>query len=204
MAIKSEAATKKDAPAAKEGNQRARFPDPKTSGSAWYAAFHIESAYSKPVSEEDLGRLNKAKERLMASKFPEAKKNELLDYLRVGQEASGGRFSIVQAEAIVSKYLDGAIPDEHLDFEIVLIEAWCGGRLREFLGSQRDSLASKPLPQKEKEELNKMVDLALTRTPILMVIAATTLRIYHPMAAEDIRMDLLGKMIRVLESVAPL
>lgn len=189
--------------ASKEGGKiKTPNAEPKTSGPAggWFAALSLEGSYSKPPNDEDLSFLAKAKARLRSSDIPEVRKRQILGYIRLGEEIKGGRFSVVQAEAVVNDYLDGKATDENLDFEIRLMEAWCGGKMKEFMKIEGASLLSRELPVEEKAMLERMLLLAESASPVLCVLSVSALRVYYPMSGEKSRLQVLRDAIDVMES----
>jgi len=205
MAQKRNLSLVKGSPSGAGSGAALKVPEPQTSklSGGWYAALSLETSYSKPVSAEDKELLEKARQRVASSKISGDARTRLLEYVKLSQDPKGGRFSVVHAEAIANNYADGALPEEQLDFEVRLMRAWCGGTMREFIESERSSLTKKGLSEAELGELDKMLDLALTRSPMLLAVAVSTLRVYYPVAGEAVRMDMLAKMINILESASP-
>jgi hypothetical protein len=171
--------------------------DPK---GGWYAALVFESSYSKQVSPEDQDLLQKAEGRVSGSDIPAERKKQLLDYIKLAKSSEGGRFSVVQAEAIVNKFLDGKIGEDHLEFEISLMKAWCGKTLRAFAHEEMIYLETLELPHDELESARDILDQALQRSEIIAVVAISALRVYHPPADKGARDDLLEKAAHLVAS----
>ena len=178
-------------------------PKPPGPAGGWFAALSLETSYSKPPSQEDMEYLAKAKTRVLSSSIPEIRKRQILGYIRLGEEQKGGRFSVVQAEAVVNDYLDGKSNDVNMDFEMRLMDAWCGGKMKEFISMERESLGSRELPSEEKEALLKMLDLAQTRSKELMAVCVSSLRVYYPMKEAKERLQILLDAIDTLEGASP-
>ncbi len=168
-------------------------------GRGWYAALVFESSYSKPVSSDDLELLGRAKERAMASDLPIERKKALLGYLELAARKEGGRFSVLQGEAVANKFLDGSIPDERLAFEAKLLDAWCSGKIREFAASERSYLDTLGLQRDERASLGKLLDLALDRSDIILVVTLAIFRAFHPLADEEERRSLASKAMALVE-----
>lgn len=179
--------------------KEANAAGPGQTGRGWYAALVFESSYSKPVSAEDLELLERAKARGAASGIPEEKKKALMDYLKLAGNPAGGRFSVLQGEAVANKFIDGVIPDERLAFETKLLEAWCSGGIREFAARERSYLGTLGLPKDERAELEKLLDLALGRSDIILAVTLAAFRVFHPLADEDERRGLVSKAMSLVE-----
>ncbi len=172
---------------------------PEQTGRGWYAALVFESSYAKPVSGEDSEMLNKAKERAMSSDLPAEKKKALLGYLELAGKGEGGRFSALQGPAVANKYMDGSIGDERLAFETALLEAWCSGKIREFAAAERSYLGTLGLPRDEAGELVRLLELALQKSDIILVVTLGSFRVFHPLAEEAERRDLEWKAVALVE-----
>ncbi|MEW6722711.1 MAG: hypothetical protein AB1324_05605 [Candidatus Micrarchaeota archaeon] len=178
----------------------ARLPEARPDPPHWYAAFVFESSYAKPPSEEDLSLLRKAKERVIGAAMSAEKRKRLLDYLALGEGANLGRFPIVQTEAIANKYLDGAITEDHFDFEARLMAAWRSGKISGFIDAESVALDTRELSSAERRLAKKMLALAKTKSPIIMAIAVSSLRVYYSGADGEARSTLLSQAMQLVES----
>ncbi|MBI5226982.1 hypothetical protein HY988_00205 [Candidatus Micrarchaeota archaeon] len=176
---------------------------------AWMAVMAYEEFYSKPISNEDRKLLESVKNKV-SSASPSAsssdlspsgsKKARLLELIKLGEDPKGGRFAITQAEAIVKKYLEGKIPDEHLDFEVSVVRAWNNGTIDEFIGLERKYLKTKKLSEDEIVKVEGMLDAAKTKSSIIKLISVTALRVYHPIREEIERIKVIDAAGHLLES----
>lgn len=177
---------------------RVRLPESRPDPPNWYAVYIFESSYSKPATAEDLELHSKASGKILASDLPEEKKKAALSYLKLGE--SCGRFSVVQTEAVASKYAEGKISDERLDFERRLMDAWCGKRLAAFADEESAAMDTREVPVEERKLAKRMLELAKSKSDIILAIAASTMKVYYPELPGKDRMDLLSKGMELVES----
>ncbi len=162
----------------------------------WYAALVFENAYSKPVSSSDIVLIEKASEHVSQSGLPEKKKKMLLDYLSVASD--GGRFGILQSEAITNKYLLNKIDDSRLEFEIALMAGWINN-VDSFIENQTKLILPK-ISKEEKNVLVEIIDYSSKKSPFIRVVVASSLYIYHPMANTEKRQNVLFQLRKLLGS----
>lgn len=183
---------------------RGRVPDPKPPEPAggWYAALQIESIFSLPRSEDDMSALGAAQKMMQESALPADKKKLVERYIALSKKESGGRFSVVQAEAVVNDYASGDISEENFAFEMRLMEAWCGGKIERFIRAESGSLSNNGYPETDAlMKLAGLVQETADERPILAVVAASALRVYYPPQAEDERAQKIAEATHLLESV---
>jgi hypothetical protein len=189
-----------------KGGPHMRPPEPRTSRfqGGTRAAMIFETVYEEPRNAEDKEAFDQAKKGISSSTLSKAKIAAAMEFAAVCENEAGGRFSIMHGGDVMKLFALGKISDEHLSFEKRLMEAWCGGELREFIESERIFLTNGKLPDVEKSELVKLLDLsikALGMRPILSVVGASALRAYYSdMPGED-RLELIMQASYVLGSV---
>ena len=169
-------------------------------GGGWFAVMHVHDMFGRPVSEEDRKALLQAKKLVLASDLPSEKKKALFDYIKLAESKNGGMFSFSQAITVVNAYFEGEVSEEQLNFEVSLMDAWCNGRIEDFLKSERAALSTLKIPEDEKQKSIYLLDLALTKDKIFQASAAQGLRIYHPLAEPEERQKVLKAGIYIIES----
>jgi len=170
-------------------------------GGGWAAVMFLEDDLSKPVSEDDKAGIMKAKNLITGSDLPNEKKKKLLDYLKNADK--GDRFAVTQAESVAYGYVKGYIPQEQFEFEVRLMDAWLAGEIDRFLKKESKALNKRIMPAEEKNKLNEMFELVLTRSDALKAVTAGALRFYYPMHNPEERLDMIGKMAYILSCAKP-
>jgi len=161
------------------------------------SAMTLQDAYRAEITQRDKDLLLQAKRNIATSDIPIEKRKPLSKLLELAEQEKGGRYALIRSKGVANDYLDGKIPDERLDFEIEFLNAWCDGKLNEFVKKQLEKIK---VPKEEKDKLKEMFELASRRSNVLQAITASNLRHYYPMKKPEERLKLIENMSNILEA----
>jgi len=200
-----------------DGGYAARWQPMAENSWASLAIVMIWETNSGSPRKSDLEYLDECKGLLAEKGVPISKRSKALNLIRpVVDEKLGGRFGVTQAAHIIKSVAECAMGDEELDFRGRVLRSWCQGNLDLLMKEELRSVKNLPLSREEKDAVGSMFEAATACERIVAGVgsedsylkgyaeigklnAVLTMRIYHPLASDDVRKDQIVRCLTILE-----